>query len=280
LRGTPSGTAPTGEGVLHKECKMYLSLNKQIHTQYGTITADRVLMEREAANHIKQHVPGFSLIPDCLFLDHTGKIICVVEVCISNAKEEEQIEQYRSYQIPVIELKYENDYHHPAGINFLYVSPSYHKTKFEENSTLKEIRREELSNDTIGFEIERVQRKIDKLDSERRGFENTIPFQQRQINEYNEKIRILEDQVTDIEGKIYQNITAIREARAKHKEAIKQVRGGKQRIVKRTEETREASKRIRNSFIQAAKRCKIEWYRPGFYQSNRNDIEEFFYWCT
>ena len=60
---------------------------------------------------------------------------------------------------------------------------------------------------------------------------------------------------------------------------ITEIRKGIEQDKSRIEFLRNEVPRMESAFIQAAKKCKIEWYRPAWYNSKRMaDVNEFLYW--
>jgi hypothetical protein len=107
--------------AFHKDCQYYLQETKCIETNYLIIQASEVLLEHEAANRIKQEIPNYSMIPDCLFLDDQGNIMCILEVWYTHKKSPEDIEKIKQYKIITFELEYETDYKKHTSIKGLYL---------------------------------------------------------------------------------------------------------------------------------------------------------------
>ena len=109
--------------IFHKDCQKYLKENKVVNVENLTITCDKVLLEAEAARYIKAKIPDYSMRPDCLFLDSDGKIMCIVEVNVTHAKDYKDIEKIKQYKIPTIELTYgkqKDNYQQPIRTEWLY----------------------------------------------------------------------------------------------------------------------------------------------------------------
>ena len=110
--------------IFHKDCQLYLKKCKHIHLGKGYfIKANKVLLEAEAARYIKAKIPDYSMRPDCLFLDSDGKIMCIVEVNVTHAKDDKDIEKIKQYKIPTIELTYgkqKDNYQQPIRTEWLY----------------------------------------------------------------------------------------------------------------------------------------------------------------
>jgi len=109
--------------IFHKDCQKYLKENKVVNVENLTITCDKVLLEAEAARYIKAKIPNYSMRPDCLFLDSDGKIMCIVEVNVTHAKDDKDIEKIKQYKIPTIELTYgkqKDNYQQPIRTEWLY----------------------------------------------------------------------------------------------------------------------------------------------------------------
>jgi len=96
--------------AFHKDCQYYLQETKILELQDVLIQASEVLLEHEAAKRIKKEIPNYSMIPDVLFLDDQGEIMCILEVWYTHKKSEEDIKKIQEYKIITIELKYEKDY--------------------------------------------------------------------------------------------------------------------------------------------------------------------------
>jgi hypothetical protein len=107
--------------AFHKDCQYYLQETKCFEFDEAIIEASEVLLEYEAAYRIKQEIPNYSMIPDCLFLDDEGNILCIIEVWYRHRKSEEDIAKIKKYKILTFEAKYETDYQKPRNITGLYV---------------------------------------------------------------------------------------------------------------------------------------------------------------
>ena len=111
--------------IFHKDCQKYIKESKVVEVENLIITCDKVLLEAEAARYIKVKIPDYSMRPDCLFLDSDGEIMCIVEVNVTHAKSDEDIEKIKQYKIITIELTYgkrKDNYQQPEGAQFLYQS--------------------------------------------------------------------------------------------------------------------------------------------------------------
>jgi len=109
--------------IFHKDCQKYLKEKKTVQVDNLTITCDKVLLEAEAARFIKAKIPDYSMRPDCLFLDSDGEIMCIVEVNVTHAKDDKEIEKIKQYKIPTIELTYgkqKDNYQQPIRTEWLY----------------------------------------------------------------------------------------------------------------------------------------------------------------
>jgi len=118
--------------IFHKDCQKYLKENKVVNVENLTITCDKVLLEAEAARYIKAKIPDYSMRPDCLFLDSDGKIMCIVEVNVTHAKDDKDIEKIKQYKIPTIELTYgkqKDNYQQPIRAQFLYLCKANEKDR-------------------------------------------------------------------------------------------------------------------------------------------------------
>jgi len=96
--------------AFHKDCQYYLQETKCFEYKRIKIQASKVLLEHEAKNRIKQEIPNYSMIPDCLFLDDEGNILCIIEVWYTHKKSQEDIAKIQQYKILTFELKYESNY--------------------------------------------------------------------------------------------------------------------------------------------------------------------------
>ena len=111
--------------IFHLNCQHYIQDNKKVQVDNLTITCDKVLLEAEAARYIKAKIPDYSMRPDCLFLDSDGEIMCIVEVNVTHAKSDEDIEKIKQYKIITIELTYgkrKDNYKQPEATEWLYQS--------------------------------------------------------------------------------------------------------------------------------------------------------------
>lgn len=111
--------------IFHKDCQKYIKENKVVEVDNLTITCDKVLLEAEAARYIKAKIPDYSMRPDCLFLDSDGEIMCIVEVNVTHAKDDKDIDKIEQYKIPTIELTYgkrKDNYKQPEATEWLYQS--------------------------------------------------------------------------------------------------------------------------------------------------------------
>jgi len=109
--------------IFHLNCQYYIQDNKKVELDNIIITCDKVLLEAEAARYIKAKIPDYSMRPDCLFLDSDGEILCIVEVNVTHAKDDKDIEKIKHYQIPTIELTYgkqKDNYQQPIRTEWLY----------------------------------------------------------------------------------------------------------------------------------------------------------------
>ena len=111
--------------IFHKDCQKYIKENKVVEVDNLTIICDKVLLEAEAARYIKAKIPDYSMRPDCLFLDSDGEIMCIVEVNVTHAKDDKDIDKIEQYKIPTIELTYgkrKDNYKQPEATEWLYQS--------------------------------------------------------------------------------------------------------------------------------------------------------------
>ena len=105
----------------HKDCQYYLQETKCFELDTGIIEASEVLLEHEAAYRIRQEIPNYSMIPDCLFLDDEGNILCIIEVWYTHKKSQEDIAKIKQYKILTFEAKYETDFKKPTNITGPYL---------------------------------------------------------------------------------------------------------------------------------------------------------------
>lgn len=133
--------------AFHKDCQYYLQETKFFELDDVIIQASEVLLEHEAAYRIKEDIPNYSMIPDCLFLDAQGHILCIIEVWYTHKKSDEDIKKINEYKIITFEAKYENDFHKPTGITKLYdgTGPSIERSQEciqDQQATIDRVRRE------------------------------------------------------------------------------------------------------------------------------------------
>ena len=138
--------------AFHKDCQYYLQETKCFELYSGIIEASEVLLEHEAAYRIRQEIPNYSMIPDCLFLDNEGNIMCIIEVWYRHRKSKEDIEKIKQYKILTFEAKYETDYQKPRNITGLYTG------------TLPRIKRATEHIQAQSERITRVRREITEKD--------------------------------------------------------------------------------------------------------------------
>ena len=133
--------------AFHKDCQYYLQDQKKIETDHLIIYADKVLLE--AAEYVKKSIPDYSMIPDCVFLDADGNIICIVEVFVTHAKDENDRIKINNYKINTIELNYgksKKNYKQFEGYEWLYIDSTETADREKRNniykldSTIKDIR--------------------------------------------------------------------------------------------------------------------------------------------
>lgn len=129
--------------AFHKDCQYYLQETKCFEFDDAIIKASEVLLEHEAAHRIKQEIPNYSMIPDCLFLDDEGNILCIIEVWYTHKKTEEDINKIHKYKIITFEAKYENDFREPTTITGLYTGtqPNFERAKEYIQQRLDDIER-------------------------------------------------------------------------------------------------------------------------------------------
>ncbi len=133
--------------AFHKDCQYYLQETKCIELEYAIIEASEVLLEHEAANRIKQEIPNYSMIPDVLFLDDQGNIMCILEVWYTHKKSLEDLEKIKQYKIITFELKYENDYQKYTDIEGLYLGTEHRLNRatefiYQQQQDIERINRE------------------------------------------------------------------------------------------------------------------------------------------
>jgi hypothetical protein len=104
------GVVINANRAFHKDCQYYLQETKCFEYKRIKIQASKVLLEHEAKNRIKQEIPNYSMIPDCVFLDDENKIMCIVEVWYTHKKSQEDIVKMNEYKILTFELKYESNH--------------------------------------------------------------------------------------------------------------------------------------------------------------------------
>jgi len=167
--------------MFHKNCQYYIQDQKKIETEHLIIYADKVLLE--AADDIKKNIPDYSMIPDCVFLDADGNIICIVEVFVTHAKDENDKIKINNYKINTIELNYgksKNNYKEFEGYEWLYLDSTNQEDR-DKGTRIKyldvrirnfEKQRDLLSN--IGERIRIKKDEITRFDTEMEYFEERI----------------------------------------------------------------------------------------------------------
>ena len=174
--------------IFHKDCQKYIKESKAVEVYNLTIICDKVLLEAEAARYIKAKIPDYSMRPDCLFLDSDGEIMCIVEVNVTHAKSDEDIEKIEQYKIPTIELTYgkrKDNYKKPEGTEWLYQS--------EISSQVRDCHRR--------IKIGQVEIQNLKTEEDRRN--KQLPnIEDAEIREFDREIRELEREIKEEEGYI------------------------------------------------------------------------------
>ena len=169
--------------IFHKDCQKYIKENKVVEVYNLTIICDKVLLEAEAARYIKAKIPDYSMRPDCLFLDSDGEIMCIVEVNVTHAKSDEDIEKIEQYKIPTIELTYgkrKDNYKKPEGNEWLYLSEI--TTKIRDCHQRIKIGEVEIHN--LKTEEDRRNKQLHNIEyAEIREFEREISELEREIRE-------------------------------------------------------------------------------------------------
>jgi hypothetical protein len=167
--------------MFHKNCQYYIQDQKKIETEHLIIYADKVLLE--AADDIKKNIPDYSMRPDCVFLDADGNIICIVEVFVTHAKDENDKIKINNYKINTIELNYgksKNNYKEFEGYEWLYLDSTNQEDR-DKGTRIKyldvrirnfEKQRDLLSN--IGERIRIKKDEITRFDTEMEYFEERI----------------------------------------------------------------------------------------------------------
>jgi len=184
--------------IFHKDCQLYLKKCKHIHLGEGYfIKANEVLLEAEAARYIKAKIPDYSMRPDCLFLDSDGEIMCIVEVNVTHAKDDKDLEKINQYKIITYELTYgreKNDYRNPIGIEGLYLSEIPKQIR----DCHQRIRNGEITIQKFETERNRRNKQLYNIDDPKiRELEKTINELER---EFEREIRELEREIREEEG--------------------------------------------------------------------------------
>jgi hypothetical protein len=151
--------------AFHKDCQYYLQETKCIETNYLIIQASEVLLEHEAANRIKQEIPNYSMIPDCLFLDDQGNIMCILEVWYTHKKSPEDIEKIKQYKIITFELEYETDYKKHTSIKGLYlgIEPRIERSEeliYKQQQEIERINRDIRQKDKRKHELRKLEQEF------------------------------------------------------------------------------------------------------------------------
>jgi hypothetical protein len=174
--------------IFHLNCQYYIQDIKKVEVDNLTIKCNNVLLEAEAARYIKAKIPDYSMRPDCLFLDGDGEIMCIVEVNVTHAKSDEDIEKIKQYKIITIELTYgkqKDNYQQPEGAQFLYQS--------EITSQIRDCHQR----------IKIGQVTIHKHETERNGRNKQLyNVEEPEIKEFEREIRELERGIKEEEGYI------------------------------------------------------------------------------
>jgi hypothetical protein len=135
--------------------------------------------------------------PDCLFLDSNGEIMCIVEVNVTHAKDEKDIEKIEQYKIRTIELTYgksKDNYQQPVRTEWLYQS--------EIPTQIRDChRRIKIGEDEIQRLRTEEQRKLSNFqDTEIRGFEKTYNELDIRIGKLQRDNRELEREIREEEA--------------------------------------------------------------------------------
>jgi len=178
--------------MFHKNCQYYIQDQKKIETEHLIIYADKVLLE--AADDIKKNIPDYSMIPDCVFLDADGNIICIVEVFVTHAKDENDKIKINNYKINTIELNYgksKNNYKEFKGYEWLYIDSTDTKDREKRNK----IQLFDSNSKQLEHEINEFNRDIERL-------EDCINEEKREIRDIDYKIQNVESGISRLETSI------------------------------------------------------------------------------
>lgn len=151
--------------IFHKHCQYYIDDCKGIWIDGYSIEATKVLMEHEAARHIKRLIPDYSMIPDCLLLDANNDILCIVEVNVTHPKSEDDIKKIQQYKIITYELTYgkeKNDFINPRAFDILYESEENNEFNALKSKIEKQENRIRKANYCLQQQQEEI-RSIEKL---------------------------------------------------------------------------------------------------------------------
>jgi len=189
--------------IFHKDCQKYLKETKAVNVDNLTIICDKVLLEAEAARYIKAKIPDYSMRPDCLFLDSDGEIMCIVEVNVTHAKDDKDIEKINQYKIITYELTYgreKNDYRNPIGIEGLYLSEIPKQIR----DCHQRIRNGEIEIHKLKTEEDRRNKQLYNIDDpEIRELERDIRELEREIREEEGLNTAFNNYIARIQGENY-----------------------------------------------------------------------------
>ena len=116
--------------------------------------------------------------------------------------------------------------------------------KFGENGETNEV---EIRNNGIKFEIRECELSIEKIESD-------VNSEERTFNDIKKQIAILEGNKNEYDKEVANTISRIAAIKTRIRE-------------------------MENTFIEACKRCRIEWYAPkGYYDNRKATLSDFKYW--
>jgi len=248
-----------GESIEHYNAKMEIAHdNKYYDTIFKSwVEFDKVIPEQ------KQN----SKIPDlsCYVND---VLVCCIEIHNTNKKTDEDIEELKKLNVPVIEININNE----NRCEHIILPALFESNKREYRKLTSEI--DEINIPMGELETERdIKREIkvteDRIRECRGSIEQTTEqIQSRLLHEYGERVAEQERRVQSVKEEIA-GVTGQHEANENY-------------ILKANRNANELKNRIRerrNDFEKIAKSCEAEWFRNKWVEyKNSNIVQEIRYW--
>jgi len=219
--------------------------------------------------------------PDLSCYDANNKLVCCIEICWSNAKNEIDIEKLKQLKVPIIEINLKNE----------------NRSKHLILPTLLEANKQKLTE--INFKLQELEQNKQRIKKEynrlaeqlRQGFSGVIT----KIEEFNYNPREKDERRLKKIDKWLQTrlqrygVEADADQKIKHVEReIKRIENEREkrdyRIGKLESEVKSVESKInqnRNTFDKIAKQSKIEWFRNSWMSySPQNVVDEIKYWLS